>query len=204
MNIEQCLSMISDALLGLSAIVVAVVAIMGLYAWRRELKGRVLFDVARKIMRLSIELKDNFEWARFPLSNSNESLGRQKADNESEGESQIKDQWYARRNRLKPVIEGLQKLQGLDWEIQALLGEKAEPIANAIKVYRECYANLTTAIDDYFDRRIRAVLTNSPSIDSDYDRELLEIIYGRSVDGFSKKIDAAHEELLKALYPLVK
>jgi hypothetical protein len=204
MNIEQWLSIISDSFLGLSAIVVAVVAIIGLYAWRRELKGRVLFDVARNIIRLSIELKDNFEWARFPVGSSDESTNRQKAANESESESQMRDLWHARWNRLKPVVANLQALQEMDWEIQALLGEKSKQISSAIKMYRECYADLNTAISEYFSIQVEAVVNKSPYHRPEYLRELEHIIYGRSNDELSKKVNAAQEQLATSLTPFVK
>jgi len=204
MSVEQYFSIICDTLVGLSAIVVAVVAIIGLKTWRRELKGRVLFDIARKIIRLSIELRANFEWARFPLSTSNENSGRQKAVGESDGEAQARDAWYVRWNRLKPIMANIQTLQEMDWEIQTLLGDKSQKISTAIKIYRESYANLKTAIDEYFEIKVEASIKESQYNNHDYLTELSHIVYGTSTDDFSKKIYSTHEQLAGELKAFIK
>ena len=198
------ISIISDSLVAISAIVVASVAICGLNTWRRELKGRVLFDIARKIIRLSIELRANFEWARFPLSTSTESSGRQKAIGESTGETLAKDAWYVKYQRLKPLTTNIQSLQEMDWEIQTLLGDKSQKISNAIKIYRECYAKLKVDIDEYFEIKVDEAIKQSQYPQQDYLTELSHIIYGTSTDDFSKTICSVHDQLAGELKAFIK
>jgi len=184
MNIEQWVSIISDLALAVSAIIVALIAAIGLNTWRRELKGRVLFDDARKIVRLSIEVYANFEWARFPLGSSSESLARQRAEGESATETQIRDSWFAKYQRLKPLMTTMQSLQEMDWEIQTLLGDRSKRISNAIKIYRASYAELKVSIDEYFEIKVNEAIKESPYHDQDYLRELSHVIYGTSSDDF--------------------
>lgn len=198
------ISIISDSLVAISAIVVASVAIVGLNTWRRELKGRVLFNIARKIIRLSIELRANFEWARFPLSTSIESSGRLKAIGESDVEANTKDQWYLRWERLKPLATNMQALQVMDWEIQTLLGDKSQKISNAIKIYRECYTELKVDRDEYFEIKVDEAIKQSQYPQQEYLTELSHIIYGTSTDNFSKKIYSVYEQLAGELKAFIK
>lgn len=69
------LSSISNMVVAISAVVAAVCAAMGLRTWRHELRGRVDFDLARRIRRASLMVQDAFERARNPLfGNSNQAL----------------------------------------------------------------------------------------------------------------------------------
>jgi len=45
----ELIAIISDIVVSLSALIVAVLGIIGLYQWRRELTGKVKFKIARKM-----------------------------------------------------------------------------------------------------------------------------------------------------------
>jgi len=121
----ELVSLVSDIVVGLCVVVVAVVAFFGLRTWRKELTGKAQFEVARNMMLLGLKLDADFQWVRHPLTSSRESAGRQRKENESADESRVLDEWYAKWERLRPLIENLQKLQGAGWEAEVVLDEES-------------------------------------------------------------------------------
>ena len=72
----ELVSLVSDIVVGLCAVVVAVVAFFGLRTWRKELTGKAQFEVARDMMLLGLKLDADFQWVRYPLTSSRGSTGR--------------------------------------------------------------------------------------------------------------------------------
>lgn len=64
----EAIAAISDAVLALSALVGAIVAVFGLSAWRHELYGHADFALARQVMRLVYEIRNRFGQIRNALS----------------------------------------------------------------------------------------------------------------------------------------
>lgn len=133
-------SLLSDIAVGISALIVAGVAIVGLRTWRKELTGKARFDLARNIMLLGVKLKADFQRVRHPIISSRESIDRQRNENESEKESLLLNEWYARWKRLQPLVENLQKLQELGWEAEVVLDEESgKQVSEAVKIFIESY-----------------------------------------------------------------
>ena len=198
-------SLVSDIVVGISAAVVAALAFFGLQTWRKELIGKAKFDLARNIMLLGIRLESAFQWVRFPPSSSRESLDRQRKENESAKESQVLDEWYIRWDRLRPLVENLQKLQELGWEAEVVFGEEASrQVSEAIKTFRGCFADLSTAIESYFETRHDEITTDEPYNDQGWLEELRKEIYQRREDELSQKISGAKDQLASALKAYVK
>jgi len=199
------ISLVSDVIVALSAACVAVIALVGINRWRRELGGKAKFESARDIMLLSLKLEANFEWARYPLSTSWESTERKRRDNESPKEGELLDQWYLRRLRLQPLLENLQRIQELSWEAEALLDtESSKQVSEAVKMFKECWAELSTAIEDYFSIRHEEIVKGSAYGDQNWLRELSKEIYATSNDRMSNKVSQAKERLLGVLKAHVK
>ena len=55
-----------DVILGGAAIVGSVVAVKGLSTWRRQLRGQVEYDLARRILRLTYQYRDAIHAVRHP------------------------------------------------------------------------------------------------------------------------------------------
>jgi len=120
---SELISMISNIVVALSALIVALVAFIGLRTWRKELTGKAKFEVARNVMSLALKLNAGFKAARDIFTFSGEYVGRSRQENETSGVSQVLDEWYARSNRLKPLQENLIKIQEASWEAEILLEE---------------------------------------------------------------------------------
>jgi len=194
-----------DIILGLSAIAVVVFAWIGLQAWRRELTGKARFKTARSMMRLGYKLKYDFEWARHPFTRAYEWADRTAQDKESGGESHVLNEWYARGNRLNSVAKSLNKMIEVQWEAEILLDESSvQDVKEAVKSYRESYADLASAVSSYFDVRQDEARTGEQYKDQDWLRELRKTIFSPSGDDFSKKVDGATDKLSLALKKYVK
>ena len=197
------MSAASDITVATSAFVVAVVAVFGVWTWRRELIGKTKFELARKTMLLGSKLISDFESARNPFTWAGESVGRTKEDNESASRTQTLDQWYARAHRLQPLVEDLRQFEELHWEAEAILSAPAAKcVSEALAVYRKQFAELSSAISSYFD----TVARGCPLSDEDQKwlRELSKDMYSRGDDDFSQLIREATTNLAQALKPYVR
>jgi len=201
----ELVSLVSDIALGISAVVVAVVAFFGLRTWRKELTGKAKFDVARNVMLLGFKLRENFKWARNPGGWSWEYANRTRQENESPELSAVLDQWYAKNQRLQLLVENLQKLEEAAWEAEILLNEDSgKCVQEAFNTYRSSYAELSSAIYSYFETRHDEAIGQDVRQRQEEQKELKKEIYSAARDDFSKRIDQATEQLATALKTYVK
>jgi len=201
----EMVSLISDIVVGASAIGVAVIAFFGLQTWRRELTGKAKFALARDVMLLGFKLKAHFEWARSLFTHSAEFTGRSRQENETPNVSQVLDEWYARANRLKPLQEDLIKIQEASWEAQILLSEdSSKSVSEAVTVYRSKFGELVSAIHSHFETRRDEAVTGHPYNNQEWLDKLHKTIYAPPEDDFSKQIDKATTKLESALQAYVK
>lgn len=198
-------SIISDIIVGVSAAIVAIVVFFGLRTWRKELTGKATFDIARNIMLLGIKLDADFQRVRHPIISSMEFIDRQRKEDESKEESSLLNEWHARWTRLRPLFENLQKLQELGWEAEVVMNEESgKQVLEAIKIFKESYATLITAIEFYFEERHNEIVTGEKFSDQDYLREVRREIYPPRDDKISKAIREANTMLASALTMYVK
>lgn len=202
------IEVISDIIVGLSAVVVAVFAALGLNAWRRELTGKAKFELAKRLVFLAIKLKAGFGWARRWDTYSGEYASRERRRDESQEESRVLDEWYARERRLERLRPDLAELEQAGWEAEILLEEdKSKQVQEVVRVFREAWAELDTAVYEYFDNEHREACGSLMFENREQHREWLKglrhIIYGIN-DGFSKKLDDAVERLKEVLRGYVR
>ncbi len=196
-------SVVKDVILALSAVVVAVIAFLGLRTWRRELTGKAKFECARKLMQLGYEMRSNFSAARNPFGYAR--IDRKEDENETGKESQVINQWEERRNLAKPLSESINKIIEAQWEAEILLSEaSSKSVEEAVQLYRECYGELSSAIASYFDIKYNEARGRQVAQHQDWLRELSKTIYGGSPDDFSRKVDEATNKLSSALKQYVK
>ena len=196
---------VRDSLLGLSAVAVAVFAWMGLKAWRKELIYKARFETARSMWHAASDLKGSFEQARNPFTSSPEWADRIPEIGETDTESQVLNEWHARAKRFNGVIAGVNKVIEVQWEAEILFDEDSvQSVKDAVKSYRESYAELSSAISSYFDSRLSEVKTGELYQDQEWLKGLHKIIYGRRDDELSKKVNNATDKLSLVLKQYVK
>ena len=94
-------STISDILVGLSAIAVVALGYTGLQQWKRELKGRSKFELARRIALNAFDYRDRFNDARNMFTFPGEWADRARAPDEPRQVAAILDEWHAWAKRLE-------------------------------------------------------------------------------------------------------
>jgi len=200
--------LLSDAtniVVSVSAFMVACVAIFGINQWRKELKGRTTFELARELMKLGYKVSRGLKWARFPMTTAGEIGARPVKENESQDEYMVLAERDARHRRLKPVAEDLAELEEKSWEAEIILEElTAKQVKEAIQIFRQRYADIITAIEEYFDVRYREVKYKSRFADQEWVNGLEKIFYSLGGDEASKDIDGAVTKMSVALRKYVK
>lgn len=61
------LAIAKDVILAITGIIGSVVAIKGILTWKRQLRGRVEYDLARKLLTSTYKLRDSISYIRSPL-----------------------------------------------------------------------------------------------------------------------------------------
>lgn len=197
---EQVVSSVSNAIVALASILVAAVALYGLFTWRREMTGKARFDVARKAVLLSYEISEAFKWARFPYASSAEAAARPRRENESPGEAQVLDDWFLRSNRIEALREKLAGLQAAGWEADVILGKTAgQVISDSIVTFRKCFGELASSVNSLFEVRLRQAQGQKPNVDPDWVNGLRKTVYSADGDDLSKQVETATNNLLSSL-----
>ncbi len=194
-----------DVVVVLSALAIAFFAWLGLQAWRKELIGRARFETARSMMRLGFELEANFARVRSQLIYAYEWADRTPQADETDAESEVLNQWHVRMKRGNFVIDSLIKVTEAKWEAEILFDDTAiEAVRDAVKSYRECYAELSSAVAEYFDARLTEAKLGELLRDQDWLRGLRNLIYQIQDDEFSQKVNRSTEKLSLACKQYVK
>ena len=76
------LSVVSQLILTVSAVTGAVVAVAGLTTWRKQLRGRTEYDLARKLLRAVLQVRDEIRFVRSPFILAGEFLAAYRAENQ--------------------------------------------------------------------------------------------------------------------------
>lgn len=198
-------SLVSDIVVGLSAVVIAIVGVYGVRSWRAELAGKAKFEVARNVVVLGLKLKDDFERARSPFTSSQESAGRQRGENELPAVAANRDEWHARICRLQPLREDLRKLKEAGWHANIVLGEDAsKTVSEAVTVLTQSFGELYSAIEYYFETRDQEARSSATHGDREWRNGLSRTVYSRPGDDFSKRLDEAIDRLASTLRAYVK
>jgi len=136
--------MVKDLLLGAAAVTTAIVAVLGLKSWYRELRGRTDFEVARQLIRATCKVRDQLHYARLSFVDEREfpddypGVGNATARKEAEA-------WnYIYTNRWKPVREALREFESAALEAEVLWGQG---IRRATDRFRRCAQEVEVAME---------------------------------------------------------
>jgi hypothetical protein len=199
---NDLISLASEIVVGFSAAIVAIVAILGLTQWRKELQGKARFEAARKLAYLAYQFRDQYKSARGMLTSASESSGRYRHQDENVSEAQHRDEYFARINRLRLLQETLKEINQVCWEAEVLFGRD---IGGLIKPFEELFTMLHSAIEMYFGRHIERSMkgVSVPQSDSAWLDEKFKIIYGHGEDAISKSVDAIVANFVQEIRSLV-
>jgi hypothetical protein len=195
-------SVISDIVVGLSAIAVAIIAGIGIYQWKRELTGRTKFEIAKRMAALIIEYRDRYKRARNFRTFPGESAGRIRSENETLAETELLNEYHAREKRLEPLQETLRKLYETSWEAEVMIDAE---VGELIKPLEATFAELFASTETYFKAMYKKL--NRP-VGVDVNDDWLDIhhrrIYGLPDDDISDSIDKVTRKIGDSLKSYLK
>lgn len=145
MTPNEWITAVKDVLLGVAAVTTAVVAVIGLSKWRKELEGKTEFDAARGLMKATYKLRDQLQICRSPFYSAHEFPADYKGglgghSNEDETKAWI----YIYKNRWVPVWNTIQEFDSQTLEAEALWGANIRSKTDAL---RQCVREVNVAID---------------------------------------------------------
>jgi hypothetical protein len=145
METVAIITAVKDVLLGGAATVTAIVAVVGLQNWRRELKGRTEFETAFRFIKSAYKLRDELHICRSPLIRMHEfPEGYFGSDTQNTAEENAQAWAYVYKNRWEPVWSAVQDFDAHTLESEALWGSDVKKRAEKL---RACVAELNTSID---------------------------------------------------------
>lgn len=198
-------SIAADIVVSLSAIVVATAAYLGVNTWRKEVRGKATFDLARKIITQCHRLRAELTRATFLVTWHGEASGRPRRQDESAEQSEVLDEWYSRDRRVQRVAEQLPLLEELSWEAEALLDKNAhEAVSEAARRFRERYASVVTAVSDYFELTYQEAGGKDIRQHLDFLKGLRKDIYSVDGDNSLAAVDQAISQVSFALKRYVR
>ncbi len=194
-----------DILSACKDIVVIAVAVLGLRAWKQQLKGKTEYDLARRLLKAVYRTRDAMKAFRSPLMCGDEVAQAMKDAGLDPQKGEEVPDWkqvgLAYESRWKPVSEALSDLRVEAVEAEVIWGPKAR---ESLKPLRGCAGELNYAATRYlqFERGSRR-----PANDED-SRGVDDIAFMRSEDPekdpFTGKISDAVKKSEAFLRPKLK
>ena len=194
-NIVEVIQILSDVMVGVSALIVAILGIIGLTQWKAELKGRSRYEVAKRLAFLALKYRELLQSARSPFTFPSEWASRPKGENESPQEGQILDEYYARAQRLKKVQEVLWQLLEASWEARVVLGPE---VTDLVEPLERSFREITSCLDYHFQMRLEA-LKAPRARRTPEEKRCFRIIYGTREDEFFQELTEAVTILINSL-----
>jgi len=197
------ISVLSEIVVGISAVVAIIAGIFGFRKWRTELRDKVGLELALKIALLAQEFRDKFNWVRNPLTYRSEIAERQKGDHETNERDWKKDAYFAKANRLRSLQETVTNLRVARWEAELILDEG---IGKLIEPIEGAFRELSKAINEYFSFQLEASTRTRREAgwDSTRDRSVYLTVYSMPGDEFGESVDDAVNALLEELKRHIK
>lgn len=141
----EVVSIAKEFLVSIAAATTAIVAVLGLRSWSRELRGRTQFEVARQLIRATYRVRDELRYCRTPFIQGAEFPKDYPAVDKGVKSEQESKAWaHIYQNRWEPVRDALRELDAQLLEAEALWGSD---IRKAGDVLRQCARDLQVAME---------------------------------------------------------
>ncbi|HCG6765717.1 hypothetical protein [Vibrio parahaemolyticus] len=200
MTESEIITAIKDVIMSVAAVVTAVMAVLGLKSWQRELKGKTEFEVARSLLRDTYKVRDQLSYARNPMTLSNEfPQGYNPLQNQYDPKTEADAHGYAFTNRWKPVVEAVLEYELTLLEAEAIWGSEIKSLCFEL---RKCCQRLN-----------RSMNTVVSDIASEHDKykgyehipnKARDDVWSSNDDELTANINAAVEAIEQYLRPHIK
>jgi hypothetical protein len=199
-------SITKDAITGLAAITATVIAIIGLRSWKKQLKGRTEYDLARRLLKAVYRVRDEIEALRMPLIYVGEvrqglnDIGINAERNEKHYGGRAESLVYQSRwRRLHVALSDLQ-VELLEAEVSW-----GDEIMKRQDLLRECVASLFLNV---YRRLWQIDDSRMYEVDSETQKEIDRILYksisNPEADPFGDEIKRSIEHIEEYVKPYLK
>lgn len=202
-EITEWISAIKEIIIGLSAVLATIFAYIGLNTWRKELKGKAEYQLAKDVLKSVYKVRDAFRHVRNPAIFSYEYpeemrdySGNLKPEKDYEGTL------YVYEKRWEKMNEAFKELEEHHLNAQVEWGSEFQ---NVIINLRSCRAELLVEIQRMLDEKKnpRRVIRDEESTEKTF-----SILYDRGsnkeFEKFTPKINDAVQEFEVWLRPYIK
>lgn len=152
-EIQLAVTIIKDVSTCLTAITAAVVAVLGLRAWKKQLKGKTEYELARNLLRATYKVRNSFMDARNPTPDYEEimqALEDAKIENypELDMESFIHRERAMFNNRSRKIREAFVELDSLSLEAEVIWGSE---VRENLRSLTQCASKVNQKIIKYLE-----------------------------------------------------
>lgn len=199
-EITEWISAAEEAIIGLSAVLATIFAYVGLNTWRKELKGKAEYQLAKDVLKSVYKVREAFKYVRHPAIFAYE-YPEEKRDYSGMREGDYENIDYVYKKRWEKMTEAFEELEERHLEAQVEWGSKFQ---NVIVKLRTCRAELLVEIRRMLDEKKNPQRDKKP-MEKEKARSILYENPGNSEsDKFTPQIDAAVKEFEVWLRPYIK
>lgn len=204
MTLPEYITAIKDVILGLSVISAAIFAYLGLTTWRKELKGKSEYQLAKEVLKSTYKVRDAFMHVRSPAIYQYEypeemldAQGYLKQEHDYAGSVHV----YQKRWEM--MVRDFSELEEHNLEAQVEWGAEFQ---NVIAKLRYCKAELQIAIQQMLERKKNPRNIGLTSVGADAEERSVLYYHGADSkhDKFTSEINEAINEFEKWLRPHIK
>ncbi|MGO9019412.1 MAG: hypothetical protein ACLQVJ_13795 [Syntrophobacteraceae bacterium] len=201
MTILEIATLLKDVFLGIAAATTAIVAVVGLKNWSRELKGKAEFEVARGLVRATYKLRNEIAIFRSPLVRWQEFPETYHGFAEKPPDEHAKAWAHVYQKRWDPVMKCLQDFETSSLEAEALWGMQVRSQTNEL---RQCVVQLRSSIEAVVDDKSSE--GEDFRSDPNFGKQMRAIVSGSGsgMDEFSQKIEKAIAGIEEVVRPHLK
>lgn len=199
MSFPEVIAMLRDILVAIAAATTAIVAVIGLRSWSRELKGKAEFEAARNLALATYKLRDAVRECRSPFYDNSELANFNPAWGGLPDQADANQYAYIYKNRFAPVLTAVQGFDSHVLEAEALWGSE---IKSKTDQFRACVQELNAAMGaDVANRRsLGADFNNNP----EFAKQIVDkVTYlpAEENNEFSKRLREAIKEIEEQIRP---
>lgn len=201
---KEWIPIAKDVVLTGAALVAGYVGLMGLGAWRRQLKGNTEYDLAKQLLKSVYELREAIATVRHPFMQYSQEpdMPEEKLKELSEKEKQWHAMAQAYQKRWEPVPKAKSALDTTLLEAEVVWGKN---IVEKVSPLNELIGELLWAIQDHLEAMNPNVHYDNPGAEEIKKRR--ETMYARGNvdrDDYKKKLESVIAGIENELKPHIE
>lgn len=204
-TIQAYVTLVKDIITGLSALTAAIIAILGLHAWKKQLKGKNEYELAQKYLKAVYKIREALAWVRNPYQSAIEISEAMKEANFinvsfKDPTYQVKSAKAVYQKRFRKVTETFLDLESIMLEAETLWGNSVREHINLLQKH-------SFSLSMTIQMHISDMEHNAP-YDEENERKRMAIMYaitdGSGEDPFANEIKKTILKIESFLKPRLK